>query len=195
MRNDIIYDFAVGYAAGIAYENAQNVTRVSLTNSFVGNFNDSTQAKALASVQYTNGADVIFACASQAGLGVIDAAQTKTKYVIGVDSDQYLYYADSNPTRAGLIITSVLKKVGDVIYDTVLAYLADSLEFGVLVSYGLSEGIIDLAINDNYLAKVPETLREYLETLKADIIAGELDVTSRFDLTLEEIDQLFEDLE
>jgi len=195
MRNDIIYDFAVGYAAGIAYENTRSLIRVSLTNSFVGNFNDSTQAKALASVQYTNGADVIFAAASQAGLGVIDAAQTKTKYVIGVDSDQYLYYAETNPVRAGLIITSVMKKVGDVIFDTVVAYHAGTLGFGELVSYGLAEGIIDLAVNANYLAKVPEELRERLEVLKADIIAGELDVTSRFDLTLDEIDTLFNDLE
>ncbi|MFA5006684.1 MAG: BMP family ABC transporter substrate-binding protein [Candidatus Izemoplasmatales bacterium] len=195
MRNDIIYDFAVGYAAGIAYENSRTLVRTTLTNSFVGNFNDSTQAKALATVQYNAGADVIFACASQAGLGVIDAAQTKTRYVIGVDSDQYLYYADSNPTRAGLIVTSVMKKVGDVIYDTVLAYLEDELDFGVLVSYGLAEGIIDLAVNANYLAKVPEELRDRLDALKAEIVAGTLDVTSRFDLTLEQIDSLFDTLE
>jgi len=195
MRNDIIYDFAVGYASGIAYENSRTSTQVTLTNSFVGNFNDSTQAKALASVQYTNGADVIFAAASQAGLGVIDAAQTKTKYVIGVDSDQYLYYEDSNPTRANLIITSVLKKVGDVIYNTVLQYQAGTLEFGKLVSYGLSEGIIDLANNANYIAKVPQALRDRLEALKAEIISGELDVTSRFDLSLAEIEALFNDLE
>jgi len=115
--------------------------------------------------------------------------------VIGVDSDQYLYYADSNPTRAGLIVTSVMKKVGDVIYDTVVSYLEEELEFGVLVSYGLAEGIIDLAVNANYLAKVPVELRDRLDALKAEIVAGTLDVTSRFDLTLEEIDALFEILE
>ncbi len=195
MRNDIIYDFAVGYAQGIAYENARNANRVSLTNSFVGNFNDSTQAKALASVQYTNGADVIFAAASQAGLGVIDAAQTKTRLVIGVDSDQYLYYRDTNPTRAGLIVTSVMKKVGDVIYDSVVSYQNGTLGFGVLVSYGLAEGIIELAVNENFLSKVPQDLRDRLDTLKADIISGELDVTSRFDLTLDQIDALFDGLE
>lgn len=195
MRNDIIYDFAVGYAAGIRYENTRTLSTVRLTNSFVGNFNDSTQAKALASVQYTNGADVIFAAASQAGLGVIDAAQTKTKYVIGVDSDQFLYYENSNPTRAGLIITSVLKKVGEVIFDSVVDYQAGTLGFGVLVSYGLSDGIIDLAVNSNYIAKVPQALRDRLDTLKAEIIAETLSVTSRFDLTLAEIDSLFKGLE
>ncbi len=194
MRNDIIYDFAVGYAEGIAYENSRNANRVSLTNSFVGNFNDSTQAKALASVQYNNGADVIFAAASQAGLGVIDAAQTKTKLVIGVDSDQYLYYRDTNPTRAGLIITSVMKKVGDVIYDSVVRYQNGTLSFGVLVSYGLAEGIIELAVNENFLTKVPQNLRDRLEDLKEAIISGELEVTSRFDMTLEQIDALFNGL-
>jgi len=195
MRNDIIYDFAVGYAQGIIYENNLDTSSVSLMNSFVGNFNDSTQAKALANVQYSNGADVIFACASQAGLGVIDSAQTNSKYVIGVDSDQYAYYADTNPTRASLIVTSVLKKVNIVIYNSVVSYMQGELEFGVLMSYGLSDGIIDLAMNENYEAKVPQTLREKINTLKQQIIAGELDVNSRYDYTLDEIDNLFSGLE
>ncbi|HPQ62367.1 MAG TPA: BMP family ABC transporter substrate-binding protein [Bacillota bacterium] len=195
MRNDIIYDFAVGYAQGIIYENNLDASNVNLMNSFVGNFNDSTQAKALANVQYTAGADVIFACASQAGLGVIDSAQTNTKYVIGVDSDQYAYYADTNPTRANLIITSVLKKVNIVIYNSVVEYMAGNLEFGVLMSYGLSDEIIDLAMNENYEAKVPETLREKINTLKQQIISGELVVNSRYDYTLDEIDSLFSGLE
>jgi len=195
MRNDIIYDFAVGYAQGIIYENNLDTSSVSLMNSFVGNFNDSTQAKALANVQYSNGADVIFACASQAGLGVIDSAQTNTKYVIGVDSDQYAYYADTNPTRASLIVTSVLKKVNIVIYNSVVSYMQGELEFGVLMSYGLSDGIIDLAMNENYEAKVPQILREKINTLKQQIIAGELDVNSRYDYTLDEIDSLFSGLE
>ncbi|XMB71669.1 BMP family ABC transporter substrate-binding protein [Mycoplasmatota bacterium WC30] len=195
MRNNIIYDFAVGYVEGISFVNEAETTSVSLMNSFVGNFNDSTQAKALANVQYTNGADVIFVAASQAGLGVIDSAQTKTKYVIGVDSDQYMYYAETNPTRAELIITSVLKKVGDVIYDSVETYVNGNLEFATLVTYGLSEGIIDIADNENYQNLVPESLRIYIATLKADIISGELEITSRFDLTLDEVDTLLGSLE
>lgn len=195
MRNNIIYDFAVGYAEGLKYVNDMDSSNVTLMNSFVGNFNDSTQAKALANVQYNNNADVIFVAASQAGLGVIDSAQTQNKYVIGVDSDQYLYYAESNPTRAELIITSVLKKVGDVIYDSVVAFMNEELEFAMLVTYGLSEGIIDLADNANYQEKVPSSLRNFIAELKADIISGELEITSRFDLTLDEVDSLFEALE
>lgn len=195
MRNNIIYDFAVGYAEGIKYVNQVDTSNVTLMNSFVGNFNDSTQAKALANVQYNNNADVIFVAASQAGLGVIDSAQTQNRYVIGVDSDQYLYYADVNPARAQLIVTSVLKRVGDVIYDSVIAFLNEELDFATLVTYGLSEGIIDLADNENYQALVSEDLRNYIADLKADIISGELEVTSRFDLTLDDVDNLFESLE
>jgi basic membrane protein A and related proteins len=195
MRNNIIYDFAVGYAEGIKYVNQADTSNVTLMNSFVGNFNDSTQAKALANVQYNNNADVIFVAASQAGLGVIDSAQTQNRYVIGVDSDQYLYYADVNPARAQLIVTSVLKRVGDVIYDSVIAFLNEELDFATLVTYGLSEGIIDLADNENYQALVSEDLRNYIADLKADIISGDLVVTSRFDLTLDDVDNLFESLE
>lgn len=195
MRNNIIYDFAVGYAKGIEYVNQEANDDTSLMTSFVGNFSDSTQAKALANVQYANDADVIFVAASQAGLGVIDAAETSNRYVIGVDSDQYAYYKDSNPSRAELIITSVLKEVGNVIYDSVEAYINNELEFATLVTYGLAEGIIDIADNENYQEKVPEALRLYIENLKTRIINEELNVTSRFDLTLDQVDQLFESLE
>ena len=195
MRNNIIYDFAVGYAMGIEYVNNEASNQTSLMTSFVGNFSDSTQAKALANVQYANDADVIFVAASQAGLGVIDAAETEGKYVIGVDSDQYSYYKDSNPSRAELIVTSVLKEVGDVIYDSTVKFYNGELEFGVLVTYGLAEGIIDIADNENYQSLVPEELRLYIDDLKAQIISGELVVTSRFDLSLDEVDALFESLE
>jgi len=195
MRNNIIYDFAVGYAKGIEFVNQMSDENTHLITSFVGNFSDSTQAKALANIQYENGSDVIFVAASQAGLGVIDSAETQNKYVIGVDSDQYAYYKDTNPDRAELIVTSVLKEVGNVIYDSVLAYINQNLEFATLVTYGLSEGIIDIADNENYQDKVPEELRIYIADLKAQIISGELDIVSRFDLTLDEVDQLFESLE
>lgn len=195
MRNNIIYDFAVGYAEGIQYVNEHaDQDAVAMQHAFVGNFSDSTQAKALANIQYDNGSDVIFVAASQAGLGVIDSAQTKNKYVIGVDSDQYEYYADTNPERAELIVTSVLKKVGTVIFDSVVDFKEGTLEFGVLKSYGLSEGIIGLADNENYRAKVPEALRSELADLETQIINEELLVTSRFDLTLDQIDALFAEL-
>ncbi|PKK94865.1 MAG: BMP family ABC transporter substrate-binding protein [Tenericutes bacterium HGW-Tenericutes-5] len=195
MRNNIIYDFAVGYAMGIEYVNNDALNQTSLMTSFVGNFSDSTQAKALANVQYSNNADVIFVAASQAGLGVIDAAETQNRYVIGVDSDQYSYYKNSNPSRAELIITSVLKEVGDVIYDSTVKFYNGELEFGVLVTYGLAEGIIDIADNENYQSLVPEELRLYIDGLKTQIIDGDLVITSRFDLSLDEVDQLFESLE
>ena len=195
MRNNIIYDFAVGYAKGIEFVNQETTEQTSLMTSFVGNFSDSTQAKALANIQYSNNADVIFVAASQAGLGVIDSAETSNRFVIGVDSDQYSYYKESNPSRAGLIVTSVLKEVGDVIYDSTVDFRDGELEFGVLVTYGLAEGIIDIADNENYQSLVPEALRLYINDLKNQIIAGDLVITSRFELSLDEVDALFESLE
>ncbi len=195
MRNNIIYDFAVGYAHGIQYVNELDDDPTSLMTSYVGNFSDSTQAKALANIQYSSQADVIFVAASQAGLGVIDEAQTQSRYVIGVDSDQYAYYKDSNPDRAELIVTSVIKNVGDVIFESVSAHLDNELDFGTLVSYGIAEGIIDLANNENYAAKVPEELRTFISGLRDEIISGELVVKSRFNMTLDEMDALFDSLQ
>ena len=194
MRNNIIYDFAVGYASGIKYVNENESSNVTLMTSFVGNFNDSTQAKALASMQYTSGADIIFQAASQAGLGVIDAAQTQKKFVIGVDSDQYMYYETSNPTRAQYIMTSVIKSVEDVIFDSVTDFLEGTLEYATLKSYGLKEGIIDLAFNNYFETITPNELKTYLLDLKTSILNGDLSVTSRFDLSLDEVEALFKSL-
>ncbi len=52
--------------------------------------------------------------AGGAGGGLFEACKELNTWAIGVDSDQYQYYKNSeNPELADVILTSMLKNVGD----------------------------------------------------------------------------------
>ncbi len=53
---------------------------------------------------YSDGCDIVFACAGNAGHGVIEAAPDADKMILGVDTDQY----DLAPEN---MLTSVMKNV------------------------------------------------------------------------------------
>ena len=65
-----INDFMVGYVEGAKAVNEN----IKVAISYVGGFQDVATAKEIALNQYKSGVDVIFACAGNAGNGVIDAA-------------------------------------------------------------------------------------------------------------------------
>jgi len=186
---DTISDFAVGYIEGVEYANRTNIK---VLNSFIGSFDNSALAKSLAETQYNSGADIIFQAASQAGLGVIDAAKTKQKYVIGVDTDQYNYFKDTDSAKADLIVTSVLKKVDQVLIDTVNSFLAGTLEYGKLEELGLAEGIVGLAKNTNYETIVSSEIRAEIDQLELDIINGNIIVSSAYDLDINQVNAILD---
>ncbi len=177
-KNDIINDFAYGFMQGIAQYNAAHGTQIGAYNSFVGDFANSPKGASLASSLYDSGVEILFAAASQAGLGCIDSAKNKEKLIIGVDSDQYAYYADSDPQKASYIVTSVIKDVGAALYECCEAFLDGRLTYGDLHVYGLSDGKVGLVENDNYVALVPEDIRSEIEQARQQIIDGTLIVQS-----------------
>lgn len=209
LKSDIIKDFAVGYYQGIQYVNAlSGYAKTETYNSYVGGFTDSTTGKAQALSQYNNGAEIIFQAASQSGLGCIDAAselfKTKgiEKYIIGVDSDQYNYFSTGDTAdldKARRIVTSVLKRVDLSLYDTILAFHTDTLEFGKVVEMGLDsiidgQSIIGLAKNDYYLQIIPQEIRDLIDQIEIKIINGEITIKSTYDLTLAEFNAIEDDV-
>ena len=59
-------------------------------------------------------ADVFYQVAGASGAGLFEACKELGTWAIGVDSDQYAYYKESeNPELADIILTSMLKNVGD----------------------------------------------------------------------------------
>ncbi|HEY9231009.1 MAG TPA: BMP family ABC transporter substrate-binding protein, partial [Blastocatellia bacterium] len=108
----LIHKFATGYEEGARYANP----KIEVFENYVG-VNDSAwnnpgKGKELAKAQIERGADVIFQAAGNSGLGVFDAAEETNHLAIGVDANQ-------NWVKPGFILTSMMKRVDNAVYNTV----------------------------------------------------------------------------
>lgn len=177
-KNDIINDFGFGFMQGVRDVNAAKGVNIGAYNAYIGDFVNSPKGSSLATSFYESGVEVLFAAASQAGLGCIDSAKNNGKLIIGVDSDQYAYYADTDPEKAGHIVTSVLKRVDLALYNCCEKFLEGTLTYGDLEVLGVEEGMIGLVENDNYNALVSEETRAYVADVAAKIADGTLVVQS-----------------
>ncbi|MBR6299422.1 MAG: BMP family ABC transporter substrate-binding protein [Clostridia bacterium] len=177
-KNDIINDFGSGFMQGVRDVNAAKGISIGAYNAYIGDFINSPKGSSLAASFYSSGVEVLFAAASQAGLGCIDSAKNSGKLIIGVDSDQYSYYADSDPDKASHIVTSALKRVDLALYDCCEQFLAGTLTYGDLAVLGVKEGMIGLVGNENYRMLVSEEIRAYVDDVTARIANGTLTVES-----------------
>ena len=179
MKIDIINDFGYGFMQGVQKVNQDKGIAIKAYNSYIGDFTNSPKGKSLAETMYTTGnADILFAAASQAGLGALDAAKNKNKLIIGVDSDQYSYFRETDAAKANQIVTSILKRVDLALYESCERFLEGTLTYGDLEYLGIKEGKIGFVQNENYEAKVPEAIRNYLGALYDEILAGTIIVES-----------------
>jgi basic membrane protein A len=114
--------------------------------------------------------DVIFQAAGSSGLGVFEAARQTGKLAIGVDADQYR-------EAPGFILTSMVKGVDAAVYDAIKRVRDGSFRGGVY-SFGLAENGVGYVYDDNNRALIPDSVRERVEGLKREIIAGRIKVPS-----------------
>ena len=177
-KNDIINDFGFGFMQGVRDVNAAKGANIGAYNAYIGDFVNSPKGSSPATSFYESGVEVLFAAASQAGLGCIDSAKNNGKLIIGVDSDQHAYYAETDPEKASHIATSVLKRVDLALYNCCEAFLNGTLTYGDLEVLGVKEGMIGLVENDNYNALISEETRAYVADVAAKIADGSLVVQS-----------------
>jgi len=198
--NDIINDFAYGFMQGVKAVNSDKSANKGAYHSFIGDFVDSPRGKSLAQTYYnTNGVSVLFAAASQAGIGCIEAAKLADagKYIIGVDSDQYAYYKDADSAKANRIVTSIEKKVGDTLYEACEKFLAGTLTYGDLEVLGVKDGKIGYVDNANFQSIVSDVNRTYLANVRDDIANGTITVASGLKryTTVTQLNALFDELD
>ncbi|MEV6675995.1 BMP family ABC transporter substrate-binding protein [Streptomyces erythrochromogenes] len=118
------------------------------------------------------GADVVYAAAGLAGSGAIEAASSKGKWAIGVDSDQY--------NQAGLakykdsILTSVTKDVSDSVFDLIKS-VEDGKPTTGEIRYGLDKDGVGLADSNPKYKEMTDVIAA-VEKAKADIIAKKITV-------------------
>lgn len=174
MTGEIIGGFQAGFEAGVAAVNPDIVVDVEYAESFT----DAAKGQQIAKRMYDSGVDIIFHAAGGVGNGLFtEAKERKAKdpnanvWAIGVDRDQYDEGKVDDSTN--IMLTSVLKRV-DVAAQEV-AKLAKDGKFpgGELITYGLSDGGVDLA--DSRGAISEETMAT-IEEYKQKIIDGEITV-------------------
>jgi basic membrane protein A len=184
----VINDFLVGYIEG-----AKSVDPdIKVAVSYVEDFANPAKAKEMCLAQYEMGADIGFNVAGGSGLGQLDAAKEKDCYAIGVDSDQALLFKDSDPEKAELILTSMLKRIDNSLVRAVKLFEEDNLEFGKAETLGLKEEAVGLAHNEFYEKNVPEEMRNKIDEIAGKIKAGEIEVSSAFVMDDKAMDELRE---
>lgn len=170
----VINDFLVGYIEGALYIDPE----IKVDISYIGSFEDSAKGKEMALAQYNRGVDIGFNVAGQAGLGQLDAAKDTGLYAIGVDSDQALLFADTDPEKANLIVTSMLKRIDNSLVRALKMHLEGTLPYGQTEALGMAEQAVGLADNEFYQKLVPAEFRAELEKIAEKVQNGEIEVST-----------------
>lgn len=164
----LIRNFAYGYEQGVKHVNPDAEVIVNYTGTTPAAWNDPARGGELAIGQFDQGADVVYAAAGGTGLGVLQAAADKGKLSIGVDSNQ-------NYLHPGSVLTSMLKRVDNAVYNAFKSAQDGSWQPGVL-NLGLAEDGVGYALDDNNKAVLTPDMVAKLDAAKAEIIAGTLKV-------------------
>ncbi len=173
----LIHKFETGYAEGARSVNPN----IKIIDNYVGvtdgAWNNPGKGKELSLAQIEKGADVIFTAAGNSGLGAFDAVEQygkddngeAKKFVIGVDSNQ-------NGVKPGFVLTSMVKRVDNAVYNVVEEVLGGKFEGGFHV-FGLDKDGVAYAMDANNKTLIPADVIAKVEEAKKKIVGGEIKVT------------------
>jgi basic membrane protein A len=173
----LIHRFQKGYEEGAKSVNPKVVVIPNYVGVTDGAWNNPGKGKELALAQIEKGADVIFTAAGNSGLGAFDAVEQygknaqgeANKFVIGVDSNQ-------NAVKPGFVLTSMVKRVDNAVYDVVKEVLSGKFEGGFHV-FGLEKDGVAYALDQYNKPLISEKTLQDVEAAKAKIVGGEIKVT------------------
>ena len=173
----LIHRFQKGYEEGAKAVNPKAIVIPNYVGVTDNAWNNPGKGKELALAQIEKGADVIFTAAGNSGLGAFDAVEQygknangeANKFVIGVDSNQ-------NAVKPGFVLTSMVKRVDNAVYDVVKEVLGGSFKGG-FHTFGLDKDGVAYALDDNNKPLIPEATLMRVEEAKGKIVAGEIKVT------------------
>jgi len=172
----LIRRFEKGYEEGARSANP----RIQVIQNYVGvtdaAWNNPGKGKELSLAQIDKGADVIFTAAGNSGLGAFDAVEQKgmeagraTHFVIGVDSNQ-------NGVKPGYVLTSMVKRVDNAVYDIVRDVVQGHFTGGFHV-FGLESEGVGYVVDEFNKDLVSPSAVSAAEDAKKKIIAGQITVT------------------
>jgi len=172
----VIDDFIVGYEQGACLVNPETVSIVQ----YAGSWNDPARGKEITLAMYEQGADIVFQIAGGTGVGVFEAAHEQERFAIGVDSDQAVIVAETDPDQAERILTSMLKNVDNSIFRAVTLHLDGELPYGSTESLGIPEGGVGIAKNEFYDMATSDDIKAMVEAAEAAVVDGTIEVQTVF---------------
>jgi basic membrane protein A len=162
----LIRKFACGFAQGAAAVNPDITVIANMTGTTPAAWNDPVKGSELTLAQISQGSDVVFAAAGGTGVGVLQTAADEDILSIGVDANQ-------NYLHPGEVLTSMLKRVDNAVYDAMTA--GADLETGFNVMSVANRGV-GFAMDANNEPIVSYDMLEAAYGAAADMASGELSV-------------------
>jgi len=170
MESSLIRKFEKGYTQGAKYINPD----IKILTTYVGvtgeGFKNPGKAEEIAISQYSKGADIIYHASGLSGIGLFKAARENKKFAIGVDLDQY-------NEAPGFVMTSMVKIVNEVIYQTISDYKNGTFKSGIR-SLGLKEKGVGYVYDDNNKNLILPAYKEKLDEITKKIISGDIKVSA-----------------
>ncbi len=160
----LIRKFACGYVQGVKAVNADATVIQNMTGTTPAAWNDPVKGSELTKAQIAQGADIVYAAAGGTGVGILQTAADEGILSIGVDSNQ-------NYMHPGKVLTSMMKRVDNAVYDAMAA--GADLETGFNVM-GLANGGVGYAMDDNNASLVSADMQAAVDAAAAKIGTGEL---------------------
>ena len=162
----LIRNFACGYAQGAQAANPDITVLSNMTGTTPAAWNDPVKGSELTLAQKSQGADVVYAAAGGTGVGVLQTAADNDMLSIGVDSNQ-------NYLHPGKVLTSMMKRVDNAVYDAFMA--GDALESGFNVM-GLNNRGVGFALDENNASLLTDAMRAAVFEAAYDISSGAISV-------------------
>jgi basic membrane protein A len=162
----LIRNFACGYAQGAKAANADVNIVANMTGTTPAAWNDPVKGSELTLAQISQGSDVVYAAAGGTGVGVLQTAADNDILSIGVDANQ-------NYLHPGQVLTSMLKRVDNAVYDALIA--GDMLEAGFNVM-DLSNGGVGYAVDEFNADLITDEMQAAVDAAMASIVAGDISV-------------------
>lgn len=131
----LIRKFLDGFEAGAKAMNSN----IEILSAFPDDFGNPEMGASITNEMIDNDADILFAAAGLTGVGMLQEAEKRGKYAIGVDSDQYFYAEKA-------VVSSMQKHVDVAIFNMIESLSVDgTFESGTIIEFGLNEGGIGLS--------------------------------------------------
>lgn len=152
-----------GFEDGVLAANPDVTVLKTYTNSYI----DTVMGKECGDAVIEQGADFVYHCANDAGLGALNTAIEQGVYVCG---DSY----DQSSLSPELVLTSAVYSVSNLVERAYLDITTGAFT-GTVVESGMADGTVTLTA---FNAAIPQELQDKLNAAVAEITAGNLEIVA-----------------